>query len=110
MDGSPAVTFFAPTNRAFASLPGKLKFFLFSPLGERVLKKLLEFHIVPELVLHAGESVPRTNPQSLSNIHIQTTCTTHPSLMLPPCAVHGRRIWTGTSLGVWPARTTVTTS
>ncbi|KAL1947525.1 hypothetical protein VTO73DRAFT_13249 [Trametes versicolor] len=53
VDGSPAVTFFAPTNRAFASLPGKLKFFLFSPLGERVLKKLLQFHIVPELVLHA---------------------------------------------------------
>ncbi|KAI0637277.1 hypothetical protein C8Q77DRAFT_1155122 [Trametes polyzona] len=53
VDGSPAVTFFAPTNKAFARLPKRLKFFLFSPLGEKVLKKLLQFHVVPEVVLHA---------------------------------------------------------
>ncbi|KAI0822649.1 hypothetical protein BC628DRAFT_654431 [Trametes gibbosa] len=53
VDGSPAVTIFAPTNKAFSKLPPKLKLFLFSPFGERALKKLLQFHIVPELVLHA---------------------------------------------------------
>ncbi|KAI0362768.1 hypothetical protein OH77DRAFT_86545 [Trametes cingulata] len=53
VDGSPAVTFFAPTNKAFARLPRKLRGFLFSPFGEKALKKLLQFHIVPEVVLHA---------------------------------------------------------
>ncbi|KAI0670675.1 hypothetical protein C8Q78DRAFT_139688 [Trametes maxima] len=52
-EGSPVVTFFAPTNRAFARLPRDLRIFLFSPWGEKVLKKLLQFHIVPDLVLHA---------------------------------------------------------
>ncbi|OSD02770.1 hypothetical protein PYCCODRAFT_1477418 [Trametes coccinea BRFM310] len=53
VEGSPAVTFFAPTNRAFERLPTRLRHFLFSPFGEKALKKLLQFHIVPELVLHA---------------------------------------------------------
>ncbi|KAI0371796.1 hypothetical protein BV20DRAFT_965078 [Pilatotrama ljubarskyi] len=53
VDGSPAVTFFAPTNKAFARLPKRLRAFLFSPFGEKALKKLLQFHIVPEVVLHA---------------------------------------------------------
>ncbi|KAI8998915.1 FAS1 domain-containing protein [Trametes punicea] len=53
VDGSPAVTVFAPTNRAFARLPRRLYRYLFSPLGEKALKKLLQFHVVPELVLHA---------------------------------------------------------
>ncbi|KAI0781244.1 hypothetical protein BD413DRAFT_25060 [Trametes elegans] len=53
VDGSPAVTFFAPSNKAFAKLPRNLRFFLFSPFGEKALKKLLQFHIVPELILHA---------------------------------------------------------
>ena len=55
VDGSPAVTVFAPTNRAFTRLPPKLRHFLFSPFGERVLKKLLQFHVAPEVILHAGE-------------------------------------------------------
>ncbi|CDO74727.1 hypothetical protein BN946_scf184593.g9 [Trametes cinnabarina] len=53
VEGSPAVTVFAPTNKAFSRLPTRLQHFLFSPFGEKVLKKLLQFHIVPELVLHA---------------------------------------------------------
>ncbi|KAI9056677.1 hypothetical protein FKP32DRAFT_1607820 [Trametes sanguinea] len=53
VEGSPAVTFFAPTNRAFERLPTRLRRFLFSPFGAKALKKLLQFHIVPELVLHA---------------------------------------------------------
>ena len=45
---------FAPTNKAFSRLPHKLKLFLFSPFGEKALKKLLQFHIVPKAVLHSG--------------------------------------------------------
>ncbi|KAL6309175.1 FAS1 domain-containing protein [Sparassis latifolia] len=51
--GTPAVTFFAPTNKAFDKLPRKLKFYLFSPFGEKALKKLLEYHIAPGFILHS---------------------------------------------------------
>ncbi|KAH8108185.1 FAS1 domain-containing protein [Cristinia sonorae] len=51
--GAPSVTVFAPTNAAFTRLPWKLQFFLFSPIGERVLGKLLQFHIVPDHILHS---------------------------------------------------------
>jgi hypothetical protein len=54
LGGTPTVTFFAPTNQAFKSLPKKLQWFLFSPFGSRALKKLLQFHIVPGLVAHSG--------------------------------------------------------
>ncbi|KAI1790733.1 FAS1 domain-containing protein [Ganoderma leucocontextum] len=53
IEGSPAVSVFAPSNKAFSRLPPKLKLFLFSPFGEKALKKLLQFHIVPEAVLHS---------------------------------------------------------
>lgn len=46
---SNLVTVFAPTNHAFQRLPKKLRLFLFSPFGERVLQKLLRYHIVPEV-------------------------------------------------------------
>jgi uncharacterized surface protein with fasciclin (FAS1) repeats len=53
LEGSTAVTVFAPTNKAFERLPIKFKLFLFSPFGRRVLRKLLEYHIVPNVVAHA---------------------------------------------------------
>ena len=52
--GSSAVTVFAPTNKAFDHLPRKLKLFLLSPFGGPVLKKFLQYHILPEYVLHSG--------------------------------------------------------
>jgi len=51
------VTIFAPTNRAFERLPVKLKKFLFSPLGEGVLGKLLQYHVVPGAVIHSSDSI-----------------------------------------------------
>ncbi|KJA24634.1 hypothetical protein HYPSUDRAFT_76424 [Hypholoma sublateritium FD-334 SS-4] len=54
LEGTPLVTVFAPTNRAFEALPKKLQIFLFSPFGARVLKKLLQFHIVPNAVIHSN--------------------------------------------------------
>ena len=56
VDGSPAVSFFAPTNKAFEKLPHGLRRFLFSPFGEKALKKLLQYHIIPEFVLHTSKS------------------------------------------------------
>ncbi|KAL5532950.1 hypothetical protein ACEPAF_4724 [Sanghuangporus sanghuang] len=51
-EGSPVVTLFAPTNKAFLSLPRDLQLFLFSPFGERVLKKILQYHVVPDIALY----------------------------------------------------------
>jgi len=45
--GTGATTFFAPTNAAWNELPRDLVFFLFSPVGERTLRKLLAFHTIP---------------------------------------------------------------
>lgn len=50
--GAEITTFFAPTSGAFKRLPHKLRHFLFSPFGTKALKKLLEYHIVPQVVLH----------------------------------------------------------
>ncbi|KAF8197430.1 FAS1 domain-containing protein [Pholiota molesta] len=54
LEGTSLVTIFAPTNRAFESLPAKLQLFLFSPFGERVLQKLLQYHIVPGAAVHSN--------------------------------------------------------
>lgn len=54
VEGSPSTTIFAPTNQAWQHLPWKLKLFLFSPFGERVLTKLIQFHIAPDVILHSG--------------------------------------------------------
>ncbi|KIJ69613.1 hypothetical protein HYDPIDRAFT_36640 [Hydnomerulius pinastri MD-312] len=50
--GATATTVFAPTSAAFQRLPKKLRLYLFSPFGENALKKILEYHIVPNFVLH----------------------------------------------------------
>ena len=54
LQGSSALTLFAPTNSAFEHLPLKLRLFLFSPFGQHVLRKVLEYHIIPNLVVHSG--------------------------------------------------------
>jgi hypothetical protein len=60
LEGISAVTFFAPTNKAFKALPRKLRLFLFSPFGVRALKKLLQYHIVPNVVVHSDHIVNTT--------------------------------------------------
>jgi uncharacterized surface protein with fasciclin (FAS1) repeats len=49
----PVVSLFAPNNWAFKRLPARLRLWLFSPAGEKALKKLLQFHIVPDYILHS---------------------------------------------------------
>ncbi|KAK2467100.1 hypothetical protein APHAL10511_001358 [Amanita phalloides] len=61
VEGTEAVTVFAPTNTAFEALPKDLRLFLFSPFGERALKKILQYHIVPEFVLHSDYTFNRTD-------------------------------------------------
>ncbi|EKM82879.1 hypothetical protein AGABI1DRAFT_68913 [Agaricus bisporus var. burnettii JB137-S8] len=51
--GASSLTFFAPINIAFERLPYKLRLFLFSPVGGRVLKKILQYHIVPDAIVHS---------------------------------------------------------
>ena len=48
------VTFFAPSDFAFKRLPPKLRRFLFSPFGAKALKKILSYHIVPDIILYKG--------------------------------------------------------
>ncbi|EDR11024.1 uncharacterized protein LACBIDRAFT_232955, partial [Laccaria bicolor S238N-H82] len=81
--GASTVTVFAPTNRAFEVLPEKLRLFLFSPFGAPALKKLLQFHIVPDLVLHSVESalaeinIPRREPISSLKLALDTLLVNH---------------------------------
>ncbi|WVQ80369.1 hypothetical protein IAT38_002474 [Cryptococcus sp. DSM 104549] len=49
--GTPLATIFAPTNAAFHLLPAELKFYLFSPFGEKALKKILAYHYIPHTLL-----------------------------------------------------------
>nr|ODN92597.1 hypothetical protein L203_00876 [Cryptococcus depauperatus CBS 7841] len=49
--GTPLATLFAPTNSAFLLLPPKLKFYLFSPFGEKALGKLLAYHYILDTLL-----------------------------------------------------------
>ena len=46
-------TFFAPSNYAFQKLGAGINAFLFSPRGEKYLKALLEYHVVPERTLYS---------------------------------------------------------
>lgn len=46
-------TVFAPTNRAFSKLGVNLNAFLFSPFGYHVLKYILSYHVVPDIIWHS---------------------------------------------------------
>jgi len=49
--GSPATTVFVPSNEAWNKLPKDLIFYLFSPAGERTLRKLMAWHTLPDQVV-----------------------------------------------------------
>uniref|UniRef100_A0A2D3UQM7 Related to Fasciclin domain family protein n=1 Tax=Ramularia collo-cygni TaxID=112498 RepID=A0A2D3UQM7_9PEZI len=46
-------TFFAPSNFAFQKLGARANAFLFSKYGEKYLKALLEYHVVPDNTLYS---------------------------------------------------------
>lgn len=45
-------TIFAPTNRAFRSLGPHANAFLFSPFGAHILRYILSYHIVPDVIFY----------------------------------------------------------
>ncbi|KAH8096833.1 FAS1 domain-containing protein [Cristinia sonorae] len=51
--GSGFATLVAPTDTAWRTLPPKLKRFLFSPYGKKVIRKLLQLHIIPGHIVHS---------------------------------------------------------
>jgi uncharacterized surface protein with fasciclin (FAS1) repeats len=73
LTGASLVTIFAPTNRAFEALPKKLQYYLFSPFGERVLKKLLQYHVVPNTVVHSNY-VHHAHGQKSLEVALATPC------------------------------------
>lgn len=54
-EGTGAITAFVPNNDAWKKLPEKLIIYLFSAFGQNALKKLLQFHVVPEYIVLSGE-------------------------------------------------------
>jgi len=55
---SPGGTLFAPDNWAFKKLGPRINAFLFSSYGQKYLKALLEFHIVPGNILYSDAFYP----------------------------------------------------
>jgi uncharacterized surface protein with fasciclin (FAS1) repeats len=52
------LTLFAPTNFAFKRLGPRINAFLFSKIGQKYLKALLEYHIVPDKTLYSTAYTP----------------------------------------------------
>jgi len=66
--GNPAITAFLPTSDAFKKLPQKLQFFLFSPFGENVMRKLLGYHIIDKYVIFT-ESIHKVGTKGHRDPH-----------------------------------------
>ncbi|EJU03699.1 hypothetical protein DACRYDRAFT_105857 [Dacryopinax primogenitus] len=64
-EGSPAVTVFAPTNKAWSLLPPRLSKWFHSPWGEFALDKLLKYHVINGTVLFADYVHPPIVPSLL---------------------------------------------
>ncbi|TRM59470.1 hypothetical protein BD626DRAFT_633300 [Schizophyllum amplum] len=48
-----SMTLFAPDNRAFEHLPKNLREYLFSEEGSQALRKLLQYHVVPDVIFYS---------------------------------------------------------
>jgi len=87
-EGSGLTTLFAPTNHAFGALPKKLRLFLFSPFGEKALKKILSYHVVPNVTVFSDyilkEPTDKTSPPSVCKCHNPTLAASASSLPAEP--------------------------
>ncbi|KJA27332.1 hypothetical protein HYPSUDRAFT_35183 [Hypholoma sublateritium FD-334 SS-4] len=94
LKGTSAVTIFAPTNRAFEALPENLQLFLFSSSGKRTMKKLLQYHIVPNTVVQSNYRYdvvvdamnpggPDNHPLRRNHASFKPTSSGHVEPMLP---------------------------
>nr|POE66150.1 stabilin-2 [Quercus suber] len=57
-------TFFAPSNWAFAKLGPRINGFLFSSYGQKYLKALLEYHVVPDNTLYSDAYYKASSEQA----------------------------------------------
>ena len=74
-------TFFAPSNLAFQKLGPRINAFLFSKYGQKYLKALLEYHVVPDNTLYSDayyhasssdEAGPENVPKGYFHIDLPT--------------------------------------
>lgn len=63
-----------PLNEAWNKLPSDLQLFLFSPAGERTLRKLLAWHVVPNAAVFSEWGIPCYHDETNS-----TVASGHPS-------------------------------
>jgi uncharacterized surface protein with fasciclin (FAS1) repeats len=65
-------TIFAPTNKAFRELGPRLNAFLFSPFGSRLLRHLLSYHVVPDLIFHTDhiDNLTSSADQYITGRHV----------------------------------------
>ncbi|KAF2434818.1 FAS1 domain-containing protein [Tothia fuscella] len=61
-------TFFAPSNFAFKKLGPRINGFLFSPIGEKYLKALLEYHVVSNQTLYSNTYYPPPSSESIDSL------------------------------------------
>ncbi|KAK0445436.1 hypothetical protein EV421DRAFT_1708438, partial [Armillaria borealis] len=78
--GTTVTTAFVPTNHAFELLPKQLQYYLFSPFGAHTLKKLLQFHVIPDLSLHTVDTEEYSVSDGLSEL-ISSVNITAPTLL-----------------------------
>lgn len=69
----PIVSLFAPNDWAFKRLPPRLRIFLFSHAGEKVLKKILQYHIVPDFILHSDWVYNATSDDDLHLLKLKNS-------------------------------------
>lgn len=79
-------TVFVPTNHAFAKLGPFHNAFLFSPLGKSVLRYILSYHIVPDIVWYSDHTDNVTSSKSIiTRQHTQVDYpASAPQLLSPP--------------------------
>jgi len=64
-------TVFAPTNRAFRSLGPHANAFLFSPFGIHILRYVLSYHIVPDVIFYT-DHVDKTKNANVTMIGLDS--------------------------------------
>jgi len=74
--GTGLLTLFAANNAAFARLPSKLGFYLFSPWGEQALRKIISYHISPNVLLFSDFFYSENKTWS----EVETTVSEHSDL------------------------------
>jgi uncharacterized surface protein with fasciclin (FAS1) repeats len=65
------LTIFPPSNRRWEELPWDIRTFLFSPHGEKYLKALVQYHVVPNIIQYTDERTAYKEDLSSMNIEFE---------------------------------------